>query len=95
MTVGIWQTQYPSAFSELGMLQFKLQYTRKEAAFLGSVSLRSLDRMIATKQLNVKRIGRRVLIARDALMRFMRSDHQTTSAVTPISPQDASRETPI
>ena len=41
------------------------------------ISVRTLDRLIAEKQLQVRRIGRRVLITRDVLTQFVKRDHQT------------------
>lgn len=63
--------------TKLPLFQFKLQYSRDEAAELLGVSLRTLDRLIAEKQLPVRRIGRRVLVTRDVLAQFVRRDHQT------------------
>jgi hypothetical protein len=37
-------------------------YTRKEAAHQLSISIRSLDYLISSKQLNTRRIGSRILI---------------------------------
>jgi excisionase family DNA binding protein len=48
----------------------KLLYSRKEAAQLLSVSLRSLDSLILRLELPVKRVGRRVLISRQSLEKF-------------------------
>jgi len=62
-------------------LQPKLQHSRVEAADLLGVSLRTLDRLVADKQLPVRRIGRRVFITREALSRFTKSDHQTGGAL--------------
>jgi excisionase family DNA binding protein len=53
-----------------------LLLTKKAAAHLLSLSLRTVDNLISTKQLPVRRIGRRVLIPRTALVRFCASDHR-------------------
>lgn len=50
---------------------------KKEAARLLGVSLRTIDRLIALKELQVRRLGRRVLIPRSALDGFLRRDHPT------------------
>lgn len=51
---------------------------RKTAARLLSVSLRTLDNLIVSKELDgVRRIGRRVLISRSSLEIFARRDHRT------------------
>jgi excisionase family DNA binding protein len=55
----------------------KLQYSRRETAEMLSVGLRTLDRLIAEKEIIVRRIGRRVVITREALAQFTRRDHQT------------------
>jgi excisionase family DNA binding protein len=50
---------------------------KREAAQLLGVSLRTIDRLIAIKELQVRRLGRRVLIPRSALESFLRRDHPT------------------
>jgi excisionase family DNA binding protein len=49
---------------------------RKEAARLLSISQRSLDYLVANKELAVRRIGSRVLITVAELRRFARIDNQ-------------------
>jgi excisionase family DNA binding protein len=53
----------------------KLLYSRKEAAQLLSISLRTLDNYVALKQIKTRRKGRRVLISHGELVRFSRMDH--------------------
>ena len=53
----------------------KLLYDRKSAAYALSVSLRSLDYLIANKQIKVRRIGVKVLIHVNELKRFAAADH--------------------
>ena len=53
----------------------KVLYTRKEAAELLSISVHMLDVFIALKELACRRIGRRVLIHRQAIESFARRDH--------------------
>jgi excisionase family DNA binding protein len=53
----------------------KLLIGRREAAAALSISQRALDYLVANKQLQVRRIGSRVLIPRSELMRFARVDH--------------------
>jgi excisionase family DNA binding protein len=53
----------------------KLLVTKKEAAKMLSVSVRTIDTLVAQKQLTVRRIGRRVLIPLGALRAFVRKDH--------------------
>ena len=57
-------------------LTLKLQFSREEAALMLGISERTLDRLIAEKELLVRRIGRRVLVPKDALHSFMRRDHK-------------------
>lgn len=59
------------------LFQFKLQYSREEAAKMLTIGLRTLDRLIEAKQITVRRVGRRVLITRDALEQFTKRDHKT------------------
>jgi len=51
--------------------------TKQEAAQMLGVSLRTIDRLIALKELQVRRLGRRVLIPRTALESLMHKDHPT------------------
>ncbi len=57
---------------------FKFQFSREEAALLLGVSQRTLDRLIAEKELPVRRIGGRVLIPKDSLVSFTKRDHKLT-----------------
>jgi hypothetical protein len=53
----------------------KILYSRKEASYALSISVRSLDIALAAGQMKFRRIGRRVLIAADELARYARRDH--------------------
>jgi excisionase family DNA binding protein len=53
----------------------KIQIGRQEAAAVLSISQRALDYLVANKQLQVRRIGSRVLIPRSELLRLARVDH--------------------
>jgi excisionase family DNA binding protein len=53
----------------------KLLVGRQEAAELLSISQRALDYLVSNKQIQVRRIGTRVLIPRSELHRFVRGDH--------------------
>jgi excisionase family DNA binding protein len=53
----------------------KLLYSKREAAQMLNVSLRTIDNLIAFKELVVRRIGRRVLIPHNAILSFVRTDH--------------------
>lgn len=50
----------------------KLALDRRESAEMLSISLRTLDSLLARKELRFRRVGRRVLIAREELERFLR-----------------------
>ena len=58
----------------------KLLYTKREAALLLSISVRSLDYLIVSQQLPTRRIGRRVLVHRDSIEQFARVDHMSIHA---------------
>lgn len=51
----------------------KLLFSKKEAAQALSVSLRTLENLVGRGELSVKRVGRRVLISRQALEHFVRT----------------------
>jgi excisionase family DNA binding protein len=51
--------------------------SKRDAAKALSISLRTLDYLIASKELAVRRVGRRCLIARKSLEEFARHDHPT------------------
>ena len=58
----------------------KVLYTKREAAQLLSISVRSLDYLIVSQQLPTRRIGRRVLVHRDSIEQFARTDHMSIHA---------------
>ena len=53
----------------------KLLVGRSEAAQMLSISERALDYLVANKQIAVRRIGARVLIAVSELRQFTKGDH--------------------
>lgn len=53
----------------------RLLYDRKAAALQLSISIRALDRLVANKCLNARRVGSRVLIPYGELKRFAKADH--------------------
>jgi excisionase family DNA binding protein len=61
-------------------LIMKLLHSKKEAALMLDVSPRTIDNLIAFKELQVRRIGRRVLIPHTALINFVRTDHRLERA---------------
>lgn len=57
--------------------------SKRRAADVLGISLRTVDNLIATGQLSVARVGRRVLLPRKALERFASAAGQRTSAGSP------------
>jgi hypothetical protein len=53
----------------------KMLYSRRDAAFALSISIRSLDYIIAAKQLKFRKIGKKILIPAGELTRYARADH--------------------
>jgi excisionase family DNA binding protein len=53
----------------------KLLYSRRDAAHVLSISIRSLDYLVEYGRLPSRRIGRKVLIPASALARYARGDH--------------------
>lgn len=58
----------------------RLLHSKKQAAQMLNVSLRTIDNLIAFKELPVRRIGRRVLVPHGALLNFVRTDHRIGQA---------------
>lgn len=56
----------------------RLLYDRKEAARQLSISVRSLDYLIASKELETRRIGKKVLVPHGSLVRFAHGNHYTS-----------------
>lgn len=57
-----------------------LLYSKKNAARILGISERTLHTLIAERQLRVRRVGRRVLIARQVLEQFAYQTHRTKSS---------------
>ena len=55
-------------------MESRLLYDRREAARLLSVSVRTLDRLIGTKKITARRVGRSVRIPHVELMKLSRRD---------------------
>jgi hypothetical protein len=53
----------------------KILFDRKSAAYALSISVRSLDYLIANKRLTFRKIGKKVLIPAVELRKFARADH--------------------
>lgn len=65
------------ATSEKALALKRLLYSKREAAEMLSISVRSLDYLIVTHQLPARRIGRRVLIPHDAIQQFAKHDYDS------------------
>lgn len=61
----------------------KILVSKRDAAQLLSISLRSVEYLIARKELPTRRIGKRVLVPRAALEQFARRDHATVLVSRP------------
>jgi hypothetical protein len=53
----------------------KLLYSRRDTAEALSLSIRSVDYLITTRRLPMRRIGGKILIPASAVRRFAREDH--------------------
>ncbi|CAN5468364.1 hypothetical protein BH10ACI4_BH10ACI4_25220 [soil metagenome] len=59
----------------------QILFNVKDAArFLGGLSLRSINYLIANGNLRVRRIGGRVFVHRDTLLKFASQDHHANIA---------------
>lgn len=70
----------PDGSSERKPLPPKLLYSRKDAAFALSVSLRSIDHLISKGRLKTRKLGNRVMVAHAELCRFADTDHDTLTS---------------
>jgi hypothetical protein len=61
-------------------MEARLLYDRETAARMLSISVRSLDYIIAARGLDTRRIGRKVLVPHASLVRFARGDHPSPKA---------------
>jgi hypothetical protein len=63
---------------------YRMLYDRKEAARQLSISVRSLDYLIGGRELETRRIGKKVLITHASLVRYSQGNHYD-------SPKDLTR----
>jgi excisionase family DNA binding protein len=61
----------------------KVLLSKKEAAQALSISLRSLEYLIARKELSTRRVGKRVLVPMAVLHKFAQHDHAESLAPGP------------
>jgi hypothetical protein len=59
----------------------KLLYDRKSAAYALSISVRSLDYLIANKKLETVRLGSKIMIGHGTLVKFSRANHPTLTQI--------------
>ena len=58
----------------------RMLYDRKTAALMLSISVRSLDYIIAGRQFETRRIGKKVLITHASLVRYSQGNHYESPA---------------
>jgi len=61
----------------------KLLYSRKDASFALSISIRSLDIAIANGQIAIRKIGKRVMVPQESLLAYASRDHDTLTQPAP------------
>jgi excisionase family DNA binding protein len=66
----------------------KLAVNRFEAARLLSISLRTLDSLLARGELRGRRVGRRIVFPIEELQRFLRKDHPLKEATQAVVQPD-------
>ncbi len=64
----------PSVNTPVPHLQ-KLLYDRRSAAYVLSISVRSLDYLIAQKRLATIKLGKKIMVGHGALTEFCRASH--------------------
>lgn len=57
--------------------RIKLLVSKREAAEMLSLSIRSIDNLISCRELIARKVGRRTLVPLSALEAFARRDHPT------------------
>ena len=62
-----------------------LVVTREEAAEALRLSLRTVDKLLAAGEISARRVGRRVLIPRTEIERFVRSTNGAAGTDEPVS----------
>lgn len=66
--------------TDTNQITTRLLHSKKEAAQMLNVSLRTIDNLIAFKELPIRRVLRRVMIPHSALLNFVKSDHAVRKA---------------
>jgi hypothetical protein len=68
-------------------MEARLLYDRKGAARQLSISVRSLDYLIAAKRIGTRRLGKKALIPHGELARFASANHY--ESMTPEAPSES------
>lgn len=63
----------------------KILYSRRDAAYTLSISIRALDYLIANGQLKTRPLGKKVMIAAAELQRFADEDHSHLTISPPVN----------
>jgi hypothetical protein len=66
-------------------METRLLYDRREAARQLSVSVRTIDYLISGRQLDTRRIGRKVLVTHASLVLYARGNHYAVKDVASVS----------
>ncbi len=53
----------------------RILYDRKNAAFALSISVRSYDYLVASKKIQTRRLGKKIMVTHGELMRFAQGNH--------------------
>jgi len=69
------KTRYEQSEAEKTVENFPILLSKKAAAKALSVCVRTIENLIAAKELPCRHLGRRVLISHAALLAFARRDH--------------------
>jgi excisionase family DNA binding protein len=67
----------------------QLLFTKREAAAMLGLSVRSVDYLLAGRELEYRKIGRKVLIPKAAILGFAKHDHQIVRSKAEV--EDATR----
>jgi excisionase family DNA binding protein len=60
----------------------QLLFSKKEAAAMLGLSVRSVDYLLAGRQLEYRKIGRKVLIPKAAIVGFAKQDHEIVRSIS-------------
>jgi hypothetical protein len=72
----------------------KLLYSRRDAAEALSLSVRSIDYLITSGRLSIRRIGGKILVPAGAVRRFAREDHPELVRANRVSQPSYGKKSP-